>query len=128
MRERSQAVLLRRDVKAELTVPFCLRGHEVKPRSLIAKEPAIDLVERLARLEDENARLLSHLWLLSGRLADVEQRLGVQAPPREADLVTVKQFASKVGYSESNVRKLIRLGKLAHRWIGGRVFVLKSEI
>jgi|SRR5580698_8471750 hypothetical protein len=67
------------------------------------------------------ALVLALLREVSDRLTVLEHR-DVEDVDRSG-WMTVKVAAHASGYSESAVRKLIRQNRVAHEWIGGRVFV-----
>ncbi len=68
-------------------------------------------LKRIAALEDRQDRAAVVALGLNARLAVVEERLDIGAPPEIAGL-TVAGFAAKVHRSPSTVRKLIAQGRL----------------
>jgi hypothetical protein len=103
--------------------------HQVLNRIDVVEGRMAALEQDKAQLEDENARLLAMQWSLNERVVTLESRIGVEAPPEhDDDWMTIKMAAHKAACSESQIRKLIKNGKLAHKRIGLRVFVIGSAL
>jgi len=88
----------------------------------------LTLEARLEALEAENGRRLIGLYLLSERISALETRVGMPEPAETTGLLTVKMAAHRSGYTESGIRSLVRKAKLAHRWIGRRVFIVEAAL
>jgi hypothetical protein len=78
--------------------------------------------ERLAALEETVERLTAVVYLLNGRVSDVENKDST-APPSPGSMTTIKGSAYATGFSESQIRKMIAKGRIKSRRKGGRVLV-----
>lgn len=76
---------------------------------------------RLDALERQGDRFWAILLEISGRLPPSESE---KLP---ADLIPIKA-ASRSGFSESGLRRMIRTGRVAAKKIGGRVFVAELSL
>jgi hypothetical protein len=79
-------------------------------------DSAADLAERVARLT-------AMVFVLSSRLAELEERVGVSAPALDGDWICPKDAAFRTGFSRSTVHQWTRRGRVVSRKIGGRVLI-----
>jgi hypothetical protein len=78
--------------------------------------------ERIASLEETIERLTAVVYLLNARVSDVENK-GSTAPPSPGSVTTIKGAAWSTGFSESQIRKMIAMGRIKSRQKGGRVLI-----
>jgi excisionase family DNA binding protein len=88
-------------------------------------------------LSEDYERLLAVSQVLSDRQSTMEQKVaelcaavGVAPPPppMKAEFMTVKHVMAVTGYSQSNVRKLIKNKKLTAVKRGGRVLISAASV
>jgi hypothetical protein len=78
--------------------------------------------ERLAALEETIERLTAVVYLINARLSEVENKEST-APPSTEGVTTIKGAAWSTGFSESQIRKMIAMGRIKSRQKGGRVLI-----
>jgi hypothetical protein len=84
-----------------------------------------DALDRIAALEADVSLLMALMSVATGRLADLE---GSPGPIDDEAVTTIKGAAWLTGYSETAVRKRIKIGRIEARKIGGRVLVRTASL
>jgi len=93
--------------------------------------PELTLQQQVERLSNTVAKLLAHDAVADARLAALERlcaKLGATPPTIGDEWTTTKLAADATGYSQSQIRKWIKSGRVAATRVGGRILIRANSL
>jgi hypothetical protein len=87
---------------------------------------------RIAALEEKFRKLTDLCLVQVAELRDQDRRIrafeGVGAPIDRSELIAVKTAAIDSGMSESGIRKMAKENRIAHLWVGRKLFLTELPV